>query len=77
MLKGFNDLRIIYHRQGKLEEAAKCINQVLKINIKLLGENNLSVVLLYRKLAQIYKAQGNSKKAAEYAKKARSIKLKL
>ncbi|KIC73111.1 hypothetical protein DB42_CJ00010 [Neochlamydia sp. EPS4] len=47
------------------------------MNLKLFGENHPAVATSYYNLSQIYQEQGNFKKAAEYTKKARGIKLKL
>ncbi|BBI18333.1 tetratricopeptide repeat protein [Neochlamydia sp. S13] len=75
--KVLNALGIIFHAQGNLDKAAEYINKALDINLKLFGENHLTVARDYNNLGQIYKEQSNLDKAAEYINKALAIDLKL
>ncbi|WP_213150951.1 tetratricopeptide repeat protein [Neochlamydia sp. AcF95] len=79
--RDYTNLGQIYKAQSNLKRAKKSTNlkqaeeytkKALVINLKSLGENHPNVAICYKNLGQIYKAQGNSDKAAKCDNKARA-----
>ena len=68
-----HNLSYTYHMSGKLREATELGETVLKLKIKLLGENHPDTLLIINNLAIIYRDLGEPKKAYEMLNRAYGI----
>ena len=68
-----HNLSYTYHMSGRLREAAELGETVLKLKIKLLGENHPDTLLIINNLAIIYRDLGEPQKAYEMLNRAYEI----
>ena len=71
-----HNLSYTYHMSGKLREATELGETVLKLKIKLLGENHPDTLLIINNLAIIYRDLGEPQKAYEMLNRAYEIAIR-
>ena len=72
-----NNLAVLYHSQGKYDEAESLYQQNLKMRRKLLGDDHLDVVTSLNNLAKLYNSQGRYDEAEHLYQQALETRRKL
>ena len=77
MAKSYNNIGLVYDRQGKYEEALEYYQKSLDIKIRVVGGDHPDVATSYQNLAVVYQRQGNHVQTQEMVTKAYHIFLKV
>ncbi len=74
MAKSYNNIAIIYRKQGKYEEALEVYTKSLDIMTRIYGgDNHLDVAKSYNNIGNVYDSQGKYEEALEYSQKYRLL----
>ena len=73
----YNEIGLVYYKQGDYEKALEYYRKALVIKEKQLGNNHPSTSITYNNIGLVYKKQGDYKKALEYYRKALAIREKV
>ena len=69
----YNDIGVVYDRQGNYTKALEFYKKSLKIKQNIFGEQHNSVAVGYNNIGNVYNSQGNFGEALKYIKKALEI----
>ena len=66
MATSYNNIGIVYCRQGRYNEALQEYEKCLKIRVEKLGHEHPDVAASYNNMANVYHSQGKYDEALEY-----------
>ena len=62
----YNNIGLVYDRQGKYEEALEYYQKSLDIKIRVVGGDHPNVATSYNNIGNVYNRQGQYERALEY-----------
>ncbi|CAH3110504.1 unnamed protein product [Pocillopora meandrina] len=74
--ESYNDLGIVHHHLGDLQQAKECLDRALTIYLKKLGPEHVDVAVCYNNLGTLHRALGDLQQAKECHDRALAMRLK-